>query len=76
MIVCHCNVFSDHDVRACLKPGANSPRTPAQVYACLGCNPQCGRCARTIRSVIDRALSPHAGCASNCGAACLIPKRS
>ncbi|HEX2552551.1 MAG TPA: (2Fe-2S)-binding protein [Microvirga sp.] len=67
MIVCHCNVFSDHDVRACLGP--DGPRTPAQVYACLGCSPQCGRCARTIRTVLDRALSP-AACAAACGAAC------
>ena len=68
MIVCHCNVFSDHDVRACLRSEPDGPRTPAQVYACLGCSPQCGRCARTIRSVIDTALA--SACAAGCGAAC------
>ena len=69
MIVCHCNVFSDHDVRACLRSDRDGPRTPAQVYACLGCSPQCGRCARTIRSIIDTALAA-ASCAAGCAAPC------
>jgi bacterioferritin-associated ferredoxin len=57
MIVCSCNAFSDGDVRACLKPGPGCPRTPAQVYTCLGCSPDCGRCARTIRSIMDQAIA-------------------
>ena len=32
MIVCSCNILSDGDVKACLKPGPDCPRTPAQVY--------------------------------------------
>ncbi len=69
MIVCSCNVLSDNDVRGCLNPGAECPRTPAQVYRCLGCSPQCGRCARTIRSIMDNALpaiDPCAGCPAAC----------
>jgi bacterioferritin-associated ferredoxin len=61
MIVCSCNVFSDGDVRACLKPGPGCPRTPAQVYTCLGCSPDCGRCARTIRAIMDQAIAGAAG---------------
>src|SRR3954453_16725139 len=57
MIVCSCNVLSDGDVRACLNPGPDCPRTPAQVYRCLGCSPECGHCARTIRSIMDQALA-------------------
>ena len=57
MIVCSCNVFSDGDVRSCLTPGPGCPRTPAQVYACLGCSPDCGRCARTIRDIMDQAMA-------------------
>jgi bacterioferritin-associated ferredoxin len=53
MIVCSCNVLSDRDVRAALAAGV--PRTPCQVYGCLACTPQCGRCARTIRRIIDEA---------------------
>jgi bacterioferritin-associated ferredoxin len=56
VIVCSCNVLSDGDVRACLGPGPGCPRTPAQVYRCLGCSPNCGRCARTIRSIMEQAL--------------------
>jgi bacterioferritin-associated ferredoxin len=71
MIVCHCNAFSDHDIRDCLKPGPECPRTPADVYHCLGCSPQCGRCARTIRSIMDKALpAVHAACATGCCATC------
>ena len=54
MIVCSCNVLSDHDVRAAI--GAEqTPRTTGQVYGCLGCSAQCGRCARTIRRIMDDA---------------------
>ncbi|GAC1336138.1 MAG: hypothetical protein NVSMB26_22180 [Beijerinckiaceae bacterium] len=56
MIVCSCNILSDGDVRACLNPGPGCPRTPAQVYQCLGCSPECGRCARTLRAIISDAL--------------------
>ena len=56
MIVCSCNILSDGDVKACLAPGPGCPRTPAQVYTCLGCSPDCGRCARTIRAIMNDAL--------------------
>jgi bacterioferritin-associated ferredoxin len=62
MIICSCNVLSDHEVRAALA-GAASPRTPGQVYGCLGCSAQCGRCARTIKRIMDEALN---SCASAC----------
>jgi bacterioferritin-associated ferredoxin len=62
MIVCSCNVLSDHDVRTVA--AAQSPRTTGQVYGCLGCSAQCGRCARTIRRIMDEAL------ATVCPAAC------
>ena len=62
MIVCSCNVFSDHDVRAVVMAEVR-PRSPGQVYGCLGCSAQCGRCARTIRKIMDEALdSTAAGC--------------
>jgi bacterioferritin-associated ferredoxin len=57
MIVCSCNVFSDHDVRATLAAGETAPRTTGQVYHCLGCSAQCGRCARTIRRIMNEALA-------------------
>jgi bacterioferritin-associated ferredoxin len=62
MIVCSCNVLSDSQVRAAVVDA--TPRSAAQVYGCLGCSPQCGRCATTIRRIMDEALGPCAesGC--------------
>jgi len=57
MIVCSCNVLSDHDVRATLSSDEAAPRTTGEVYDCLGCSAQCGRCARTIRRIMDEALA-------------------
>jgi bacterioferritin-associated ferredoxin len=71
MIVCSCNVLTDGDVKTCLAPGPHCPRTPAQVYRCLGCSPNCGRCVRTIRAIMDQALAeagaePIAACQGGC----------
>jgi len=63
MIVCSCNVLSDGDVRSVLAH-EQSPRTPGQVYGCLGCGAQCGRCARTIRRIMDEALAAACGTSS------------
>jgi bacterioferritin-associated ferredoxin len=63
MIICSCNILSDHDVRSALADGATRPRTAGQVYGCLGCSPQCGRCARTIRRIMDEALG---ACPAEC----------
>jgi bacterioferritin-associated ferredoxin len=51
MIICSCNVLSDHDVRSAVERA--SPRTTFEVYGCLGCSAQCGRCARSIRQIMD-----------------------
>jgi bacterioferritin-associated ferredoxin len=61
MIICSCNVLSDHEVRAAVT-GAAPARTTGEVYGCLGCSAQCGRCARTIRRIMDEAL----GCCADC----------
>jgi bacterioferritin-associated ferredoxin len=64
MIVCSCNVLSDEQVRQAVTTTA--PRNAGQVYGCLGCSAQCGRCARTIRKIMDEALGAPvcpAGCA-------------
>lgn len=67
MIVCSCNVLTDHDVRTAVTAGKDLPRTASQVYGCLGCSAQCGRCARTIRQIMNDALGP---CAKSCCAGC------
>jgi bacterioferritin-associated ferredoxin len=62
MIICSCNVLSDDEVRTVLAGSDLAPRTAGEVYGCLGCSPQCGRCARTIRRIMDEALGGCAGC--------------
>lgn len=61
MIVCSCNVLSDHEIRNAV--AVQAPRTAGQVYGCLGCSAQCGRCVRTIRKIMDDA---HSACAATC----------
>jgi bacterioferritin-associated ferredoxin len=68
MIVCSCNVLSDHDVRSAVAAAADDlPRTARQVYGCLGCSAECGRCARTIKRILDEALG---ACAKACCSGC------
>ena len=65
MIVCSCNVLSDQDVRAAVQTEAR-PRSAGQVYGCLGCSAQCGRCARTIRKIMDEAIVGACGTSCQC----------
>ena len=67
MIVCSCNVLSDHDVRDAVNAASDLPRNAKQLYGCLGCSAECGRCARTIKTIIQEALGP---CAQSCCAGC------
>ncbi len=65
MIVCSCNVLSDNQVRTAVNNAA--PRSAAQVYGCLGCSPQCGRCVTTIRRIMDEALGACPAAGGCCG---------
>lgn len=68
MIVCSCNVISDRDVREIVNAADEALRHAKQVYGCLGCSAACGRCARTIKTIIQEALGP---CAQACRDGCL-----
>jgi bacterioferritin-associated ferredoxin len=58
MIVCSCNVLSDDDVRkAATTCGGSSLRNAKQVYDYLGCNAECGRCAGTIKEILQKAVN-------------------
>ena len=67
MIVCSCNVLTDHDVRSAVSGAEDLPRNAKQIYGCLGCSAECGRCARTIKGIIEEALG---ACAKACCAGC------
>ena len=71
MIVCSCNVLTDKDVRSTLNAEAR-PRRASQVYGCLGCSPQCGRCARTIQRIMDDAKAAATELPAGCCAAARV----
>jgi bacterioferritin-associated ferredoxin len=65
MIVCSCNVLTDQDVRSAVKAGRRC--STSQVYGRLGCSPKCGRCALTIRRLMDETLgTAHAASCRGC----------
>ena len=61
MIVCSCNVLSCRQIKGTIAPDGSGPRTAGEAYDCLGCSPDCGRCAREVRSLLAEA---RAACAS------------
>jgi bacterioferritin-associated ferredoxin len=56
MIVCSCNVITDSEIRAALNGTEGAPRWASQIYDCLGCSSQCGRCVRNIQGIMDETL--------------------
>ena len=55
MIICSCNVLSDHQVRTAMTLGA-PPGTIGEFFRYLGSDAQCGRCARSIKRIMDEHL--------------------
>jgi bacterioferritin-associated ferredoxin len=53
MIVCSCNVLSDRDVRETLASRPDRPSV-AGVFRGMGCEAKCGRCVRSIVSIVDQ----------------------
>ena len=56
MIVCSCNVFSDHQLRSILAKATQRPRM-SQIYGYLGSSAYCGRCAHTIKRIMEEIPS-------------------
>ena len=56
MIVCSCNVLSDHEVRESIGGRQDRP-TVGSVFRHMGCEAKCGRCVRSIVAIVDQ----HAG---------------
>ena len=55
MIVCSCNTLSDQEIRNVVTASREQPLSAQQVYDCLGCSVQCGRCARGVKRIITEA---------------------
>lgn len=52
MIVCSCNVISDHDIRGVASTG-DELCSAAQVYDCLGCTVRCGLCSHSVKRILE-----------------------
>jgi len=72
VIVCSCNVISDHQVRSVT--AERTVRGTSDIYRCLGCSAECGRCARTIRRIVEEALTAAASPAGACDCVCAASK--
>ena len=68
MIVCSCNVLSDHEVRDVVTASGSHSLTAHEVYGCLGCSMQCGRCARAVKRILNETLANRAGGGASCPA--------
>ena len=56
MIICSCNVVSDHEIRDVVVTLGTQPLNARLIYGCLGCGMRCGCCAPTIQCILDEAL--------------------
>jgi len=67
MIVCSCNQLTDRQVLDSLTGDVETrPRSPGQVYLCLGCKPNCGRCVQQIRQMFSDITSGAGACQIGC----------
>ena len=72
MIICSCNVFSDHQLRSTLAKATQRPRM-SQVYDCLGSSTRCGRCAHTIKRIMQEMPNRAIGAGSAAASASASP---
>ena len=56
MIICSCNVFTDHQLLSVLVKAPQRLRM-SQVYWHLGGSAQCGQCAHTIKRMLKETVS-------------------
>jgi bacterioferritin-associated ferredoxin len=62
VILCHCAVVSDRDVRASVEAGA---RTVGEVQRSTGAGAHCGGCALAVRACAHAALCQAGGVAAD-----------
>lgn len=59
MIICSCNVLSDHEIRHVVTAAREQPLRAEQVHGCLGCTMRCGRCARAIKRIMSETVTAY-----------------
>ncbi len=52
MVVCSCNLVTDHQLRSTLAKAPQRQRM-SQIYDGLGSSAKCGRCAHTIKRIVE-----------------------
>jgi bacterioferritin-associated ferredoxin len=57
VIVCSCNILTDQDIRELAADPEYVPPRVAKVYERLGCKAVCGRCARTIATIVRESMT-------------------
>ena len=60
MFICICNGFTDRQIKGAVREG--TAHSVSDVYRCMGCKPQCGRCAPPVRK--EAALPAAGGCSA------------
>jgi bacterioferritin-associated ferredoxin len=53
MIICSCNVISDHEIKEAVVSADVELYSTAQVYDSLGRLVQCGLCAHSVRAILQ-----------------------
>ena len=76
MIICSCNVLSDHEIRNVVTAAREQPLRAEQVYGCLGCTMRCGRCARAIKQIMSEVLAAYGAASGRSCASCRLQSRS
>jgi bacterioferritin-associated ferredoxin len=61
MIVCSCNVLTDHQIQTAALGSPQLLLNAQQIYVCLGCSMRCGRCAPTVKRIAGEAGRACAG---------------
>ncbi len=56
MIICSCNVLSDHDVKRYIEE-CRERCTVADIYRALARRQCCGRCVDNLRAIIDESAA-------------------
>lgn len=54
MILCSCNMITDRDVKASVKPCGASADRARDVFRSKGCLPKCGKCVKNLQGLCER----------------------
>jgi bacterioferritin-associated ferredoxin len=65
MILCSCNMITDRDVKASVKPCGRRADRARDVFHSKGSEPKCGRCIKNIHAMCNREYAEVAASGSS-----------